>query len=91
MLDVKSATNSAITFLHTIYKPNNFQDIMLEEVELSDDERYWYITIGFSKKTTPTGLHALKGLVVSYERVFKIFRVDTKTGEVKSMKIRKSE
>jgi len=53
-------------------------DVRIEEVELSDDERFWLITLSFSPPDHP----------FSMQREYKLFKVDASSGEVKSMKIR---
>jgi hypothetical protein len=42
MIDVKEAVKIATGYLKQLYEPAQFHDILLEEVALSDDERYWY-------------------------------------------------
>ena len=52
------------------------QALSVEEIELSEDGRYWFVTLGFS-------LSYLIG-----PKSYKVFKVDAYTGEVLSMKIR---
>jgi len=67
------------------------EHVLLEEVELSDDDRYWFITLGFNSKP----LISPAGFVLPPEtderRKYRIFKIDGKTGEVRSMKIRERE
>lgn len=61
------------------------QKVVLEEVELSEDEKYWFITIGIYTSTT-SPIFLSQGF---NERLdYKIFRIDSKTGSVISMKIK---
>ena len=53
-------------------------NVTIEEVELDDDGRYWYITLGFN---------APDAFSIS-RRHYKQFKVDAKTGEVRRMVIR---
>ncbi|MDJ1177280.1 hypothetical protein PJF56_00215 [Roseofilum sp. BLCC_M91] len=63
------------------------EDLRLEEVEFSEDK--WLITLGY---TRPTKIKQNPLLPVAdnrqYERVYKIFTINSRTNEVESMKIR---
>ncbi len=66
---------------------------LLEEVELSDDERHWFITVGFdgpavsqSKDAIPEPLHSYMPQLL--ERVYKVVDVDAQTGTVRAVKMR---
>ncbi|MBP0030599.1 hypothetical protein [Roseofilum sp. Guam] len=63
------------------------EDLRLEEVEFSEDK--WLITLGY---TCSTKIKQNPLLPVTdnwqYERVYKIFTINSKTNEVESMKIR---
>lgn len=73
---------------------NRIEDLRLEEVELSEDQKFWFVTLGFERPVVqkknslsellPTPLPASS----QYEREYKIFKIDSETGEVQSMKIR---
>jgi hypothetical protein len=68
------------------------QDIRLEEVELSEDERIWKITLsGLVPLQSTSGL-ALSAIAEAmspkFERLYKVFIVDAATGAVRSMKMR---
>ena len=43
MIDVKQATGIAMVYLMDLLK--GASDVTLEEVELSDDDKFWYITL----------------------------------------------
>ncbi|MGI9104681.1 MAG: hypothetical protein ACR2G4_00370 [Pyrinomonadaceae bacterium] len=83
MIDVKQATQSATNFISGLYSTEVISNSMLEEVELSEDGKYWLITLSFSAPSSSVSL-----LFSSGGRRYKIFKVDTDTGEVVSMKIR---
>jgi hypothetical protein len=90
MIDVKQAVNTATQFMQNLYS-DPLPGLMLEEVELSDDERYWYITLGYSQTKTPSygTLSNLKAFVdPEVTRVYKLIKVDAATGQPLSMKIR---
>jgi hypothetical protein len=68
-----------------------FESLRLEEVELSEDQREWLITLGFDipiKSNSMNSLTSMMGTNSVYQREYKLFKVDSETGEVKSMKIR---
>lgn len=77
---------------------NNLEGVMVEETELSEDEKYWLITVGFNRQIDPReqnlspltgGILSTVGKPASMRRDYKIFKVDSSTGEVVSMKIYK--
>lgn len=66
--------------------------LQLEEVELSDDEKHWFITVGYD---VPGALpaSALEDMVQGLkprppERKYKVVEVDAETGKVKAVKMR---
>lgn len=83
MIDVKQAAQSASNFIAGLYSNETISDVMLEEVELSEDEMYWLITLSFPSPSSSS--HPIFG---GGGRRYKIFKVDADTGEVLSMKIR---
>jgi hypothetical protein len=61
--------------------------LLLEEVELvpeGDGREFWYVTLSFPSDDSPLAPFAGKNV----PREYKTLRVDSSTGEVKSMKIR---
>lgn len=85
MIDVKRAIANAKQFLEDIYGRGVMQiesPFQLEEVEKSDDGRYWYVTFSFMKKDiSPLATDMLV-------RQYKIVKVDSETGESLSIKMR---
>ncbi len=69
---------------------NTLQDILLEELEISEDKKFWLITLGFNRPLPKTKNPLFPELVPSpeYKREYKLFKIDSETGEVQSMKIR---
>ena len=88
MLDVKEAAQRASEYFAGLYAKEHVSDLQLEEVELTDDGTYWLITLSF-----PVGNPMLElfGKAGAGNRKYKLFKIDAKTGEVKSMKIRNVE
>ena len=85
-LDVKAAVTTAVTYLKDLYSEEELKNIRLEEVWLSDDEKYWYVTIGYDSQTSVLDtLRALRPI----EREYKLFKVRAEDGRVMEMKIRR--
>jgi hypothetical protein len=85
MVDVRQAASTAANYLVSLYPQQIPSNVQLEEVELSDDEKYWLITLSYP--VAGSGLE--KALNVPLKRAYKVFKVDAATGQVRSMKIRK--
>ncbi|MDI6793752.1 MAG: hypothetical protein QME81_12955 [bacterium] len=97
MIDVKQAVSSAGEFVKNLYDINKLDNLMLEEVAVSDDERYWFVTYGFSNirlQLKPTESHPLDILetlkIYQPVRTYKVIKVDAETGQARSMKIRET-
>lgn len=78
MITVKEAVPAAARFARSMYGED--LDLLLEEVDLSPDERYWLITLSFSSKKVDAASAS--------RRDYKIFEIDAESGEVRSMKMR---
>lgn len=87
MLDVKEAALRASEYFAGLFADQGVSNVQLEEVELTDDGQYWLITLSYP--LIPSSM-ALPVNIVS-KRNYKVFKIDAKTGEVKSMKIRNVE
>jgi hypothetical protein len=68
-----------------LYPVEGASNVQLEEVELSDDGEYWFITLSYPLPPEDSVLN------FNFKRKYKVFKIDARTGEVKSMKIRKVE
>jgi hypothetical protein len=88
MIDVKQATKRAIEYFSDLF-PNGYQNVRLEEIEISDDHRYWYVTLGFDVPPAPGSSALAQALGAKSERAYKRFTIDRETGDVVSMKILK--
>ena len=81
-MDAKEATKKAVEHFKKFYP--NVEKVQLEEVEITDDDKYWNIVLSYENmETTP-----LSYLQVGQQRTFKVFKIDANTGKVRSMKIR---
>ena len=82
MIDVKEATDKAKAHLASFFP--DAENVQLEEVELTDDRTHWLITLSYEGVSHSVASSLLVGKSVRY----KLFKLDAKSGEVISMKIR---
>jgi len=94
MINVKEAAKAATDFITSLYNTHELINLSLEEVELSDNGEFWYITLGYTRplKVLPprNTASALQGYLnqPTTEQVYKVITVRSHDGEVTSMKIR---
>jgi uncharacterized OB-fold protein len=81
MINAKEAANVAIEYLESFY--SDAKKVTLEEVELSEEKKIWSITMSF-ENVDPED----KNPATINPRVYKIFRIDSTTGQVTAMKSR---
>ena len=83
MITVKEATAIAIGHVAELFPGST--EVMLEEVELTADEKFWLITVSFRRvPNQPTLLMtAFRG-----EKEYKIIKVSSLDGKPLSIKIR---
>jgi hypothetical protein len=86
MIDVKHAAKTAIEYVVDLLGPDNVLDARIEEVELSDDDADWLVTVGFFRPAR-IGLQIVPGMPRG-DREFKQVRVRTSDGTVRGMRIR---
>ncbi len=84
MIDLKTASGIAIEFVQKIYPENG--DFKVEEIETTEDRKYWLITVGMYDYSDVKGTLAA---LVTKPRKYKSVQIDKENGEVISMKIRK--
>jgi len=87
-IDARQAASAAAAYFRDLY--SNVASFSLEEVEFSEHEHCWLITLSFEIPANPR----LGGVLVQFQppkTKFKVFKVDAKTGRVVAMKIRKLE
>ena len=82
MINAKEAAEKAKAHLGAFFP--DAEQIQLEELELSPDKAYWLITLSYEGDSGSVASSMLVGKSVRY----KLFKLDTKSGEVISMKIR---
>jgi hypothetical protein len=89
MIDVQQAVQIAKQYVQQL-----FGTVRLEEVELSYDEKHWYITVGFDEPLPQPLFPLAMGTVIQSaleprtERKYKVVDVDAETGKVRAVKIR---
>lgn len=95
MIDVKTAVESAYKYLQFVRDMigGQLEDLRLEEVELSEDKHSWLITLGYDLPVkNRSQIEELLTSPISpkkaFRREYKLFRVNSETGEVEAMKIR---
>lgn len=82
MITVKEAAKIARDYLINLYTDTNIYDV--EEVELTEENKYWLITIAMADEHIQ-----LANILGAGKKKYKIVQVDSQTGEVRSVKIRK--
>lgn len=91
-IDVRTAVNEAMTYFEEIKDlfGNDISDLRLEEIELTEEEKYWLITISFNRKIDKKieQMNPLIKMPDIFEREYKTWEVDAETGKVKSIKMR---
>jgi hypothetical protein len=94
MVDVKLAVARAMDYLKEMYQTEEFKDILLEEVDRSEDDKSWNVTIGFTRRQESTSggpMATLIGQSEEFKREYKVFQIDAETGQLRSMRSRKGE
>ena len=88
--DLNSAVKTALKFFRKSFEPTGkLSNVQLEEIELSDDEKFWLITVGYDNPAAQDLIREkllLARLVPT--RKYKVVRVDADTGRPISIKIR---
>ena len=94
MVDVKEAVGKTMDYLKDMYQIDQFKDVLLEEVDLSEDNKFWNVTIGFTRPQESTSggpMATLIGQSAEFKRKFKVFQIDSENGALRSMRTRKGE
>lgn len=82
---VKEAVQACVAFLKDVSGGAPPEEVTVEEVALSEDARWWEITLGYY--APGSSMDRLVGKAVP--RQYKQFEVDAASGDVLSMRIRK--
>ena len=84
MISVKEAAINAYEYIKGIPGYEDKEELLVEEVELTEDEKYWLITLGYPVIVASGVLFQ----PATRKKEYKLFKVNAETGEVLSMKIR---
>lgn len=90
-LSVKEAVAAAMKYVRDLYDPDEVQYLRLEEVQLSDDEKIWDVTVSWVEPAVSRSIHGIAPLNYSVEklpRVYKDLVIDARSGQVLRMKMR---
>ncbi len=87
IITAKEAAQAAFEYLTKLLTPGTIEKPILEEVELTDDEKHWLITLSYKQRE---GDPLAPDFVNPPVPKLKLFKVDASSGKVVSMKIRPS-
>ncbi|MCD5406190.1 MAG: hypothetical protein LRZ99_00675 [Desulfotomaculum sp.] len=91
-MNVKEAVKKAIEYLVDIFESERPENFGLEEVVFNEHADVWEVTIGFSRPWDYPRSGLITGLQSQNpQRQYKVVRVDAKSGEIKSIKIRETK
>jgi hypothetical protein len=85
-LEAKEAVRIAMEYFHEFFPDLSNANVMLEEIEETDDGKCWLITLGYDVKR-PLSAHQ-KMFQPEIHRAYKTFKIDSASRKVASMKIR---
>jgi hypothetical protein len=88
MMDAREAIKQAFHTLEHLFPGENFHNLALEEVQLSEDQKHWLITFGFDVKESfnlPVGTNNIEVAIV---RKYHILSIDSGTGQFISIRSR---
>jgi hypothetical protein len=92
MIDIKQAVHAAEKFFKELYDKETLKNFLVEEVELSEDEKDWVVTVGFDFGEVPVvepAQFSSKSSTPRAGRVYKEVQIDKETGEPRSIKTKK--
>lgn len=87
-IEMKKVVKTAVQFLDNLYDQAELRNVMLEEIERSEDEGRWLVTLGFDYLQPFTSITDIINQQGKPQRVYKTIEIDDKTGEALSMKMR---
>jgi len=92
MVDVRFAITAARDYIKEVQPllDDPLENLKLEEVELTEDEKHWLITLGYDKINKPEEVpEFLPPAFQRPSREYKLFRINSDSGKVEAMKIRR--
>ena len=93
MVDIKEAMDTARNKIKEVYgqEPANLQ---VEEIEQSEDGKYWVITLGFNAPPPLKPQNELQKLSFALRppvRVYRVIKINLESGDFISMKMREAQ
>lgn len=85
MIDVNEASSRAIAHLKTLYPEQDLGKILFEEAELTEDDRFWIITLSYKSPVAASGVG--RSVFVG-DRSCKEFKLLAENGDIRSVKNR---
>ena len=86
-MEIDELVAKAVGYINSIYG-EGASTVLLEEIQRSEDNQKWLITLSFSRKQAPSS--TLSPLLVEssadqFERVYKQIQIDAQSGEFLGM------
>lgn len=85
MVDARDAVKIAKSYFFDLFNDQSPINVQLEEVERTDDGRFWRITIGYDRSSEAKDLRSILGQIPRY---YKVVTIDAATGQAESVKMR---
>ncbi|MCX6319900.1 MAG: hypothetical protein NTW29_21655 [Bacteroidetes bacterium] len=85
MIPVKEATSKAINYIAMLFEQS--QIFGVEEVEITDDSKYWLITIAIADDSNSSPI-PYANILKKDKKKYKVVQLDSNTGDLKSVKMR---
>ncbi len=92
-MEIKEVVDKAAEAITQMYG-DSISQIILEEIQLSDDNTKWLVTLSFAREKLPsgssTGITLTYAYPQGYERIYKKIELGAKDGKFIGMTIRKT-
>ena len=93
VLNAKDAVAKAVAYVGDIYRSDQVSDVLLEEIELTNDERLWRVTLSFVRPSDDPVAGSLGSALRMYgahqgKRTYKVVDVNATDGAIRAMRIR---
>jgi hypothetical protein len=83
MINVNEASTRAIEHLKKLYPDHDLGEILFEEAEITDDDRFWVVVLSYKSPISASGVgHSM----FVGDRGYKVFKLLAETGEIRSVK-----
>jgi hypothetical protein len=83
MINVNEAATLAIDHLKRLYPEYDLGEILFEEAEITDDDRFWIVVLSYKSPISSGGVG--RSMFVG-DRGYKVFKLLVETGEIRSVK-----